>query len=129
MMAKRNLKMSDIKPAKGAKATGKVRGYKVQKFSDYQPESDHKRLDQMIDQTIYIIKIEPLASEEYGSGFKLWVKDMPNAKDTYTVACFGAYVVPVLDNLYNLSHKGKLINPENPVQTTIRKAGRTYRFE
>lgn len=128
-MASRNLRMSDIKTVKGGKRTSKVKGYKVQQFAAYQSEPEHKRFDTMYDETIYIIKIEPLKSDEFGEGYKVWFKDMPNAKATYTAACFGAYVLPQLEDLYNLSHKGKLINPENPVQTTIRKAGRTYRFE
>jgi len=128
-MTKRNLKMSDIKPVVPAKRKGKTTGVRVQKFAQFQPESEHVRLDEMADETIYIVKIEPQTSDQYGEGYKLHFRMDPRKGELKTAACYGAYVVPVLDNMYNLSHLGKLISPEHPVEATIRKAGRTYRFE
>lgn len=101
----------------------------VQSFADFLGEPTHKRFDQMLDQTIYIVKLEVQASDTYGSGFKVHFKDMPNARDTYTAACYGQYVVPQLEALYQATNEGKRISLDSPIKTTIRKAGNTYKFE
>lgn len=101
----------------------------VQNFSDFASDDTHVHLQDMADQTIYIVKLEPLASDEYGAGFKLWFKDLPNAKATSTAGVFGQFPVAQLENLYNLTNKGERISLTSPVKTIIRKAGKTYRFE
>lgn len=112
--------------SKGNKVKGDP---KVRRFSDFVAGDNHRRFDEYIDRDVYIIKIEPQTSEQYGEGFKVWFKEAVKAKDTYTAAVYGQYVVPQLDELYKVTHDGKLINPDNPVMVTIRKAGKTYRFE
>ncbi len=103
---------------------------RVQQFKDYVTgDASHKRFDEMIDETIYIIKLEPIGSDTYGPGYKVWFKDLPPAKETYTAACFGQYVVPQLEQLYHATHDGKTISLSSPVRTVIRKAGNTYHFE
>lgn len=101
----------------------------VQSFADLVGEGSHKRFDQLLDQTIYIVKLEIQASDTYGSGFKVYFKDMPNARETYTAACYGQYVVPQLESLYQVTNEGKRISLDSPIKTTIRKAGNTYHFE
>jgi hypothetical protein len=101
----------------------------VQNFADFAGDPTHVRFDEMIDQVIYIVKIEPQTSEKFGSGFKVWFKDLPNAAATQDAAVYGQYVVPQLENLYNLTNKGNRISLDSPIKTTIRQAGRTYRFE
>lgn len=108
---------------------GSRRKQGVQNLADFLPENDHKRLDEMIDQTIYIWKIEPQTSEKYGEGFKIWFKDLPNARDSYTASIYGQYVVPQLNAVWVGSNKGSRISLDSPVKATIRQAGRTYRFE
>ena len=120
----KSLNVKDIKPVKVSKSR-KMREFQ---FSDFQPESDHRRLDELIGETIYIIGIEPQHSATYGDGYKLTCKDSPKDKETWTASCFGQYVVPSLDDMYELSHEGSDIDENNYVTTTIEKAGNTYRF-
>lgn len=123
------LSMKDIKSV-GKKTNKRTSGaVRVQKFADYQTESGHVRLDEMIDETIYIVKIEPQQSKDYGEGYKLTFALDARSSEYKTASCYGAYVVPALADLYKLSHDGKLISPNNPVETTIRQAGKTYKFE
>lgn len=102
---------------------------KVKNFSDLVGEGLHVRLDEKIDETIYLVGLEPMESESYGDGYKIHFKELPNAKDTYTAACFGTYVVPSLDQLFNATDEGESITEDAPIKTTIRKAGRSYKFE
>jgi len=122
-----------IKSLRGVNTPLKVPAAKqikgVQSFAQFVPANEHKRFDEMIDQTIYITKIEPLFSDSFGEGYKLWFRDLPNAKAEYTAAVFSQFVVPVLKNMYILTHDGKQINLDNPVKATIRKAGKSYRLE
>jgi hypothetical protein len=101
----------------------------VQNFADFAGQSNHVRFDEMIDQTIYITQLDILASDQYGSGYKVHFKDLPNAAQTMTAGVFGKYPIEQLDNLYKMTHDGKLISPETPVRTKIVQAGKTYRFE
>jgi len=101
----------------------------VQNFADYQGATTHYRFDQMLDQTIYIVNLERMSSENFGSGFKVFYKDLPNTRDTYDCCVFGAYPVQQLESLYTLSHDAATISYESPVKTTIRAAGKSYRFE
>ena len=101
----------------------------IQNFSDFQGEESHKRFDTMIDQTIYIVKIAPVASDTYGPGYKVHFKDIPGENATYDCNVYGQYVVPQLDNLYAATVQGSEISLDSPVRTTIRKAGNTYKFE
>lgn len=101
----------------------------VQNLSDFMPDPTHRRLDEMIDETIYIWKIEPMGSDQYGEGFKIHFKDMPNAVASYTAAIFGEYVKPQIEAVYVATNKSSRISLDSPVKATIRKAGRTYRFE
>ena len=124
MVKSKALRMSDIKPVGNSKRkTG------VQSFSDFQGEASHKRFDQMIDETIYIVKIQVMTSESFGLGYKLHFKDMPNAQATYTAAVFGQFPVEQLDNLYHLTNSGERISLDSPVKVTIRAAGKSYKFE
>ena len=109
------------------KGSSKHKG--VQNFADFVGESSHKRFDEMDGQTIYIVKLEVFPSDKFGAGYRVHFKDLPNARETYTASCFGEYIVPVLDNVYKLTHDGKMISLDSPIKTTFRKAGRTYRFE
>ena len=113
--------VKDITPRRSRKG--------VQNFADFQGEESHKRFDTMIDQTIYIVKIDPVASDTYGPGYKVHFKDIPGAKQTYDCNVYGQYVVPQLDNLYAATVQGSEISLDSPVRTTIRKAGNTYKFE
>ena len=101
----------------------------VQNFADFQGEETHKRFDTMIDQTIYIVKLEPSASDTYGGGWKVYFKDIPGEKATYDCNVYGQYVVPQLDSLYQMTNNGERISLDSPIRTTIRKAGKTYKFE
>lgn len=105
------------------------RKHGVQNFSDFTGETNHKRFDEMIDQTIYIVKIEPLASDTFGQGYRVHFKDLPNARETYTASVFGQYTVPQIENVYKLTNKGSRVSSDSPIKATIRKAGRSYRFE
>ena len=113
--------VKDITPRRSRKG--------VQNFSDFQGDESHKRFDQMIDQTIYIVKLEISASDTYGPGYKVHFKDIPGAQKTYDCNVYGQYVVPQLDNLYAATVKGSQISLDSPIRTTIRKAGNTYKFE
>ena len=118
------LKMSDIKQS----GMGKSRNG-VQNFADFLGEETHKRFDTMIDQTIYIVKLEPSGSDTYGTGWKVYFKDIPGEKATYDCNVYGQYVVPQLDSLYQMTNNGERISLDSPVRTTIRKAGNSYKFE
>lgn len=129
--------MSTVKPAKtpaltgrtAAKPAGTDKKHGVRAFAEFVPDSTHKRLDEMIDQTIYIVKIEPLSSDAYGEGMKIWFKDLPNARETCTAACFSSFVLPSLQNMYTLTHDGAQISLDSPIKATIRQAGKSYRLE
>lgn len=128
-MSPRKLTTDKPKTLNVSSIKGPRKGKGVQSFSAFQSEQGHRKLTDYFDRQIYIVKIEPLHSDEYGEGYKLYFKEAPKAKETLTAAIFGQYVVPQLDDLYQLSHQGKLISLDSPVETTIRKAGKTYHFE
>lgn len=102
---------------------------KVVEGAAYLESEDHRRFDEMIDQTIYVTKIDPLASDQYGAGFKVWFKDMPNEKGVMTASTFGAGPVAQLSGLYEQMRKGGSIPSGVYVKLTIKAAGRSYRFE
>lgn len=110
-------------------ANPKTNKIKVQNFADLQGEATHRRFDEMIDETIYFTALENMKSDQYGDGYKVHFKELPNAKETFTAACFGQYIVPVLDGLYASTNQGENITEQNPVKVIIRKAGKSYRFE
>ena len=120
----KTLKMSDVKDVKG---TRRHKG--VQIFGALVPEKTAYRLDQMIDQTIYIVKLERKFSDNYGDGFVVSFKDMPNAAETCTAGVFGEFPVQQLNGLYQATVDGSQISLDSPVKTTIRQAGKSYRFE
>lgn len=122
--AKRNLRMSDIKET-GTRRTTKG----VQNFSDFAGEQTHRRFDEMIDQTIYIVKLEPMTSDTYGAGFKVYYKDIPGEKATYDCSVFGKYPCEQLVNLYTMTLEGSRISLDSPIRTVIRAAGKSYKFE
>jgi hypothetical protein len=102
----------------------------VKNFADVVPASDkHRRFDEMIDQTIYIVNIEPMFSEQYGAGFRIWAKDMPNEQDSFTVASFSQYNRDQLQALYNATHNGDKLLPNTCVKAVVRAAGKSYRLE
>lgn len=124
-MAKpKTLKMSDIKQTGGSKRrTG------VQNFADIVPQEENKHFQDMADQTIYIVKLERREGTQYGNGYVVSFKDLPNARDTYTTGVFGEYPTKQLDSLFAMTHEGRTISLDSPVKTTIRQAGKTYKFE
>lgn len=101
----------------------------VQLLSTYYTEEPFYRLDEMIDQTIYIVKLKKLQSEQFGDGFKIWFKDLPNAKETGQCATFGMNTVRILQQVYANSHEGAWISLDSPVKITVRKAGRSITLE
>lgn len=117
------------KKSTGKKLEGRNTLKGVQNFSDFVGDDSHKRLDEMIDQTIYITKIEPVTSDTYGAGYRIHFKDLPNARDTYTASIFGQYTVPQIERVYKLTNNGSRVSSDSPIKATIRKAGRSYRFE
>ncbi len=124
MSTKRNLKMSDVKNVDGNKRrTG------VTNFSDYAGEEIHKRFDQLIDSTIYIVKLEIMTSETYGAGWKVYFKDLPGEHATYDCSVFGTYPCQQLQNLYDATNEGRRISLDSPIRTVIRAAGKSYKFE
>jgi hypothetical protein len=103
---------------------------RVKNFADVVPATDnHRRFDEMIDQTIYIVNIEPMFSEQYGAGFRIWAKDMPNEQDTFTVASFSQYNHDQMQALYNATHNGDKLLPNTCVKAVVRAAGKSYRLE
>lgn len=124
-MAKtKTLKMQDIK---NVETNSRRKG--VQNFADLAGEETHRRFDNMIDQTIYIVKLEIMVSEKYGGGYKVYFKDMPGEKATYDCSVFGEYPCRQLDNLYQSTNDGSRISLDSPVRTNIRPAGKSYKFE
>ena len=116
--------MSDVKNVTpGSRRNG------VQNFSDFAGEETHKRFDKMIDETIYIVKLETMTSDQYGGGFKVYFKDIPGEKLTYDCSVFGAYPAQQLANLYQATNNGERISLDSPVRTVIRSAGKSYKFE
>lgn len=113
-----------IEPKKAPRSTR----IKVQNFSDYNIDDAHVRFDEMIDATIYIVKLELLTGTQFGDGFRVHFKDLPNAADTQTASCFGVGITPQLKSLYNLTHDGKLISLTSPIKAKIIQAGRSYKF-
>ena len=123
----RNLKPQafDVSTIKSVGRKGKG----VRKLSDFVTDDQSAQLSTLKDQTIYIVKLEPMKSEQFGDGFKIWYKDFPNAKDTLQAHTFGQVTTPKLAQLYQNSHQGKLISLDSPVQTTVRVSGRTTTLE
>ena len=119
----KTLKMKDIK-----NVSPKTK-LKLHDFNEPDPDWLHVRLDVMTDQTIYIVKLEQITSDDYGPGYKLHFRDIPGAKQGYTAACFGLIVDRQLEPLYVDSHMSADISEKKPFKVTVRKAGRSYRFE
>lgn len=101
----------------------------VQSFANLVPEKPSYRFDQMIDQTIYIVKLERKFSDNYGDGFIVTFKDLPNAAELCTAGVFGEFPVQQLNGLHQATNEGSRISLDSPVKTTIRQAGKSYRFE
>jgi len=101
----------------------------VQNFGDFAGTSLHVRFDEMTGQTIYITQLETMGSDTFGPGYKVHFKDLPDASQTQTAAVFGKAPREQLDNLYKMTHDGKLIASDSPIRTKIVQAGKTYRFE
>lgn len=106
---------------------GKRKG--VQNLSDYVTGSESAQLSSLKDQTIYIVKLEPMQSETFGDGFKIWYKDLPNASETLQAHTFGMVAVPALAQLWHNSNEGKRISLDSPVRATVRVNGRTTVLE
>lgn len=118
----RNLDMSTIK--------GGSRNRKgVQNLSDYVEGEVSTQLSSLKDQTIYIVKLQPMKSDQYGDGFKIWYKDFPNAVDTLKAHTFGMVTVPVLDQLWHNTNEGKRISLDSPIKATVRVNGRATTLE
>lgn len=124
MSATKSLKMSSIKTIKPAKAAIKVR-----EFSDFAGEPTHVKLQDHLDETLYIVKVEPISSETFGEGFRLHWRDMPNAAVTYTSSVLGDYPVQQLRGAFAQEGLMESITELSPMRVTIRAAGRSYRFE
>jgi len=120
----KTLAMSDVKQIGGVKSR---KG--VQTFANIVPDAPKYRFDQMIDQTIYIVKLEPKFSDNYGDGYVVSFKDLPNAAETCTAGVFGQFPAKQLDMLYQATNGGSRISLDSPVKTIIRQAGKSYRFE
>jgi hypothetical protein len=118
----RNLDVSTIATS-GRKSKG------VHKLSDFVTGEQSAQLSTLKDQTIYIVKLEPMSSEQFGDGFKIWYKDFPNAKETLQAHTFGQVTVPTLAQLYQNTHQGKLISLDSPIQATVKVSGRTTTLE
>lgn len=120
--APKHLNMEDIKKTIHARKG-------VQKLSDYVAGETSSQLSALEGQTIYIVKLQPMQSGEFGDGFKIWYKDLPNARDTLQAHTFGQIVVPVLSALYANTHNGAMISLDSPVMVTVRKSGRSTIIE
>lgn len=101
----------------------------VLKFSDYVPESNHVSLSDLDGSVIYIVKLEKQHSETFGEGYKLTFKDMPGEKESRTAATYSQVLVPVLDEVFRLTHDGKLISLDTPMQAKIVVRGRAVTLE
>lgn len=101
----------------------------VQSLDAFYSAEPFVRLDEMIDQSVYLVKLEPINSEQFGEGFRLYLKDYPNAAETMTAATFGMNTVRILTQVWENSNHGARISLDSPVKLTIRKAGRSITFE
>lgn len=101
----------------------------VQEFSQFAGENTQKQMKEYDGVTIYIVKLERKFSDTYGDGFIVTFGEMPNATVKYTAGVFGQYPAAQLEKVYVNSHDGRLISPESPIRTTIRKIGNSYKFE
>ena len=101
----------------------------VRNFQELVPPASAYRLDEMIDQTIYIIKLEEKPGTQYGDGFIVTFKDLPNAAEICNAGVFGQFPVKQLQALYAATVQGSEISLTSPVKTTIRQAGKSYKFE
>ena len=126
-VSSKNLKPKGLDFSK-IKTVGR-KGKGVHKLSDFVTGEQSAQLSTLKDQTIYIVKLEPMKSEQFGDGFKIWYKDFPNAKETLQAHTFGQVTVPTLAQLYENTHQGKLIALDSPVVTTVRVSGRTTTLE
>lgn len=120
--------MSPRKLTKSPQPVG-VNKPKVIDGGAYLQTEQHFRFDEMDGHTIYITKIEQLTSEQFGSGFKVWFKDMPNELGVMTASTFGAGPCAQLIPIFQQMQKGGSIPAGTYIKLTIRKAGRSYRFE
>jgi len=101
----------------------------IRDFSSFMGPNNHRHLLDMIDETIFIVGITPDVSKNFGVGYQLDFVMNPDDDHVLTANIYGIYVVPMLDKLYNASDQGRNINKKHPVKTTIRKVGKSYKFE
>lgn len=127
-MAKpKTLKMSSFKVISSSKRrTG------VQDFGDLVPEDTKGSLVDYAGQTIYIVKLERKEGTQYGNGYVVSYKDLPNAAETMTAGVFGVVPLKQLDVLWQITHEGKTISLDSPVGAVIEevptKHGMSYKF-
>ena len=122
MEVKRVNKLSDKEPRRASNKG-------VRNFSDFVPYSNHVALSDLDGQTIYIVKLEPMESENFGHGYKIYFKDLPNAQETQTAASFSKVLVPVLDEVYRLTHEGREISLTSSLKAKVVVSGRTVNLE
>jgi hypothetical protein len=121
------LKTLEVKNIKTVGSSRKGKG--VTEFATFAGEDTNRHMADFDGQTIYIVKLERKFSDTYGDGFVVIFGDMPNAAAKYTAGVFGQYPAAQLEKVFVNSHEGRLISLDNPVRTTIRKIGNSYKFE
>ena len=121
------LKMSDVSDVKG---TRRPKG--MQRFSDLVPEAEKLSFVDHDGETFYIVKVEKKFSNNYGDGYVVSVKDLPNAKETRTTGVYGMIPAKQMDSLYAATVEGSQISLDSPVPVKIEvvktSKGDSYRF-
>lgn len=104
----------------------------VQDFGDLVPEDVKTNFGSFAGRTIYIVKLEPKSSPNYGEGYVVSFKDFPNAAETMTTGVFGVIPAKQLDALWQATNEGHRISLDSPVATTIEEVptskGMSYKF-
>lgn len=104
----------------------------MQSFSALVPEAEKFSFADHPGETFYIVKLEKKFSNNYGDGYVVSVKELPNAAQTLTAGVYGAIPAKQMDALYQATHEGSRISLDTPVPVKVEEVptskGMSYRF-
>jgi hypothetical protein len=108
-----------------SKITGTKKSRKgVQPLSNFIPVDEAVQMSSLVGETMFIVKLEPTQSDQYGEGFNVWYKETPTSKETLHAYTYGTMTVPILKMVYEQTNKGERISLDSPVRATVQQAGR-----
>lgn len=108
----------------------KTKNKKYLSVADLGLSTENKKLMELAGETINIFKLEQRQSEQYGTGYIVhFTREKEKNKSEYTSGVFAPHVVELLDLVYKMTNKGKMLSKKYPFRATVRKTPKSYVLE